>query len=66
MAVAVVEIFPHVFSVERPCGAEEWTCASSSGKAGHQCIPMAWVCDEHEDCDDASDEQVCSEKEDIF
>ena len=21
---------------------------------------MAWVCDEHEDCDDASDEQVCS------
>ena len=56
------DIFPLVFSVERPCGAEEWTCASGKG----QCIPMAWVCDEHEDCDDASDEQVCSEKEDIL
>ena len=51
-----------MLTVERPCGAEEWTCASGKG----QCIPMAWVCDEHEDCDDASDEQVCSKKEDIL
>ena len=43
--------FPLLSSAERTCGVEEWTCQSGKG----QCIPMAWVCDEHEDCDDASD-----------
>ncbi len=38
----------------RTCGADEWSCSNG------QCIPIAWVCDEHDDCDDASDEQVCS------
>ena len=44
------------FLVERTCGPEEWACKSKSG----QCIPNAWVCDDHEDCDDKSDEEVCS------
>ena len=42
--------------MERTCGPEEWTCKSKNG----QCIPNAWVCDDHEDCDDKSDEEVCS------
>ena len=42
--------------MERTCGPEEWTCKSKNG----QCIPNAWVCDDHEDCDDNSDEEVCS------
>ena len=42
--------------MERTCGPEEWACKSKSG----QCIPNAWVCDDHEDCDDKSDEEVCS------
>ena len=45
-----------MFLVERTCGPEEWACKSKSG----QCIPNAWVCDDHEDCDDKSDEEVCS------
>ena len=45
-----------LFLVERTCGPEEWACKSKSG----QCIPNAWVCDDHEDCDDKSDEEVCS------
>lgn len=43
-------------TASRTCGPEEWSCQSGNG----QCIPLAWVCDEHEDCDDASDEKVCS------
>ncbi len=43
--------------VSRTCGPEEWSCRSSSG----QCIPLAWVCDEHKDCDDASDEDGCNQ-----
>ncbi len=46
----------HVFSVDRTCGPEEWTCRSNNG----QCIPLTWVCDDHNDCDDKSDEEVCS------
>lgn len=42
--------------MERTCGPEEWACKSKSG----QCIPNAWVCDDHEDCDDKSDEEICS------
>ena len=40
----------------RPCGSEEWTCKSHNG----ECIPLSWVCDDHEDCDDKSDEKDCS------
>ena len=42
--------------VGRPCGSEEWTCKSHNG----ECIPLSWVCDDHEDCDDKSDEKDCS------
>ena len=42
--------------VGRPCGPEEWTCKSHNG----ECIPLSWVCDDHEDCDDKSDEKDCS------
>ena len=44
-------------SADRTCGPDEWTCKSKS----RQCIPVSWVCDDHNDCDDNSDEEVCSE-----
>ena len=43
-----------LFLASRTCGPEEWSCRSRSG----QCIPLAWLCDEHEDCEDASDEKL--------
>ena len=42
--------------VGRTCGPEEWTCKSKNG----ECIPLSWVCDDHQDCDDKSDEKGCS------
>jgi len=37
------------------CAEDEWSC--------HQkgfCVPLSWVCDSHPDCEDGSDEKVCS------
>ena len=48
--------FLFTFLVEKTCGPEEWACKSKPG----DCIPKAWVCDGHEDCDDKSDENFCS------
>lgn len=36
------------------CSAEEYHCGDGA------CIPMAWVCDQNEDCTDKSDESSCS------
>lgn len=36
------------------CRSREFTC-----KSGHECIPMRWVCDGSEDCEDGSDEEMC-------
>lgn len=41
------------------CSSEEFTCKNTEG----ECIPMAWVCDQNEDCTDKSDEAACSKCE---
>lgn len=41
------------------CTSEEFTCKNTEG----ECIPMAWVCDQNEDCSDKSDEAACSKCE---
>lgn len=41
---------------EKTCSNEEFTCKNGEG----QCIPMNWVCDQHPDCVDKSDEAACS------
>lgn len=41
------------------CTSEEFTCKDTEG----ECIPMAWVCDQNEDCSDKSDEAACSKCE---
>ncbi|GBP53771.1 Suppressor of tumorigenicity 14 protein [Eumeta japonica] len=35
--------------------AHEFACAD-----GRRCVPLAWVCNDEPDCDDASDEQGCA------
>ncbi|XP_064481852.1 low-density lipoprotein receptor-related protein 1B-like isoform X2 [Ornithodoros turicata] len=36
------------------CRSREFACKSS-----HECIPMRWLCDGSEDCEDGSDEEMC-------
>ena len=50
------EMMVCILTADRTCGPDEWTCKSKS----RQCIPVSWVCDDHNDCDDSSDEDVCS------
>ena len=40
---------------KRTCDSEEWRC-----QTGDKCLPVAWVCDGTSDCDDGSDERVCT------
>ena len=37
------------------CGADTFECGDGT------CIPMAYVCDNENDCDDGSDETYCGE-----
>lgn len=46
-------------SEKNVCSSEEFTCKNTEG----ECIPMAWVCDQNEDCTDKSDEAACSKCE---
>ncbi|XP_064477570.1 sortilin-related receptor-like isoform X3 [Ornithodoros turicata] len=36
------------------CRSREFACKST-----HECIPMRWLCDGSEDCEDGSDEEMC-------
>lgn len=36
------------------CRSREYTC-----KTSRECIPMRWLCDGSEDCEDGSDEEMC-------
>jgi len=38
------------------CSSDEFQCKNS-----RDCIPVTWVCDEENDCEDSSDEQNCRE-----
>lgn len=49
-------MFVHFFLEKNVCTSEEFTCKSTEG----ECIPMAWVCDQNDDCTDKSDEAACS------
>ena len=50
------EIYQENYSLTAPktCRPEQFTCSNG------QCIPQGWICDDSEDCTDASDEQNCS------
>jgi len=39
------------FSVGKTCPSNQFQCTNK-----HDCLPVQWVCDGHEDCDDGSDE----------
>jgi hypothetical protein len=41
-----------VFAVQRTCSAGEFVCNNTA------CVPMRWVCDGDQDCDDGSDEEA--------
>lgn len=43
--------------VDSHCPSNEFLCHN-----GEQCIPIAWVCDNAEDCVDGSDEGSCGGK----
>ena len=36
------------------------TLTSDKGDVVGSCVPLSWVCDSHPDCEDGSDEKVCS------
>lgn len=46
-----------LFSENKACTSEEFTCKNNIG----ECIPLAWMCDQNNDCSDGSDEAACSE-----
>lgn len=44
------------FSEHKTCTSEEFACKNNEG----ECIPLAWMCDQNNDCTDGSDEAACS------
>lgn len=45
-----------LFSEHKTCTSEEFACKNNEG----ECIPLAWMCDQNNDCTDGSDEAACS------
>ncbi|XP_077861881.1 very low-density lipoprotein receptor-like [Saccoglossus kowalevskii] len=46
-------IFLRILRTQGECAEDQFTCANG------RCIPIAWKCDEDDDCQDNSDEQLC-------
>lgn len=48
--------FDFFFAENKTCSADEFTCKNNEG----ECVPLAWMCDQNNDCSDGSDETSCS------